>query len=478
MNRIARALCLTILASILLSSCSTSAQITAEYTPAQIAQAVISAQDNIAQLEPLFPDDDYFADYLYNIYQINADIVKDGVIYYASGMLADEIAVFLLADNSDVKDTRDALLNYKERRAGAFFGYAPEQSAILENGLVVSHGDYVALLICEDPQNAQSVFMASFSSNPPRISGGIGTLPPDVDNESADPAAETDDKKQPEANEDTITGDNAIDNETDSNGSDGFEEDSTETDNTEIDNNETESNETENSKTGSSETENNETGSSETGNNETENNGQGNGSAGNGETDAHEDVYDHAAVLRAWRSGNSSGLSYKNRRILEACIEVINELITENMSDYEKQLAIHDWIIDRVRYDEETLSNSPNASPDPDNDNPYGAIFGRRAICSGYSSTFQLFMDMVGIECITVDGYYSVTGAEHAWNMVRIDGEWYCVDVTWNDPIGGSQSALTRYRYFNVTSAFMWETGHRWDESTTPVADSGKLFFE
>jgi len=147
------------------------------------------------------------------------------------------------------------------------------------------------------------------------------------------------------------------------------------------------------------------------------------------------------------------------------------------MSDYEKELALHDWIINQVSYDEEAINNSPNAKPDPNNDNPYGVIFSKKAICYGYTRTFQLFMDLVGIECITVEGEYAISGEIHAWNMVRIAGEWYCVDVTWNDPIGNNIRASDRHQYFNVTSQFMRETMHQWDESTTPVADAGKLYF-
>jgi transglutaminase/protease-like cytokinesis protein 3 len=62
--------------------------------------------------------------------------------------------------------------------------------------------------------------------------------------------------------------------------------------------------------------------------------------------------------------------------------------------------------------------------------------------------------------------------------MVRIDGEWYCVDVTWNDPVGGGQYDPRRHKYFNVTSEFMRNNNHAWDESKTPVADAGKLFFD
>jgi len=150
------------------------------------------------------------------------------------------------------------------------------------------------------------------------------------------------------------------------------------------------------------------------------------------------------------------------------------------MTDYDKELAIHNWIIDWASYDTEAHSNSPDASPDPDNDNPYGLLINKRAVCMGFTSAFQLFMDLVGVECITVIGASGSESMEHAWNMVRIDGEWYCVDVTWNNPIdtdSTNRDESVTHKYFNVSSRFMRDTGHHWDASAVPEATAPKLFF-
>ncbi|MCL2125533.1 MAG: DUF4358 domain-containing protein [Oscillospiraceae bacterium] len=187
------------------------------------------------------------------------------------------------------------------------------------------------------------------------------------------------------------------------------------------------------------------------------------------------DAYDPAAIRRAWRSGDYSSLSSMNRSILTACTEVIGSQTNSGMSDLEKETAINDWIVDWADYDHEANSNSPYANPDPNNSNPYGLLYSKKAICLGYTLTFQLFMDLLDIECITVRGTYQATGGEHAWNMVRIDGAWYCVDVTWNDPAGPNPALAAKHRYLNVTTDFMRETKHEWDESATPVANSGKL---
>jgi len=484
MLRIVKTLGFIVLASLVLASCGKRVSLVTPYSPAQIAQAILTGQAGISALEPLLPDDDYYADYLSDIYRLDSGLIKDGIICYANGMQADEIAVFRLIDNSAAAEVKESLESYKERRADAFRGYAPVQAGILDNGIVAFNGEYIALLICEDAQKAQSVFMACFSDSPPLIDYEFEPVFADEINKAPENEPETaaEISEPPfikEKTDEVNAGDNGksagepvidetaspeiVDNESsgDKTISDGAVPE--ESDNAEnVDNGEAIDDST---NTPPPDTE------------EADSSAEDNTDA-NKETAEQEDLYDPAAILQAWRSGDAAGLSGKNKRILDACAEIIAYVTKDTMSDYEKELAVHDWIIDWVSYDEEAASNSPFAKPDPDNDNPYGALYSRKAICSGYTSTFQLFMDMLGIECITVNGHYSRTGEKHAWNMVRIEGEWYNVDTTWNDPIGGFVPSSARHKYFNVTSQYMRDTGHEWDESLTPIADAGKLYRE
>jgi len=361
---------------ILFTSCALNK--TSPYSPSQMAEVIISAQTAAPVLRPLLREDSYFADYLSNVYRIEADVLEDGIIYYTYGMEASELAVLLLIDGPDPKEIKNALLQYIERRTKAFAGYAPKQAAILENSIVAVQGPYVALLICEEPQKAESVFLSCFSNNPPKLPAETESLFKEEEALFAAIERVGDDSK---------------------------------------------------------------------------------------------DGYDPAAILAAWRSGDKSVLTDKNRKILEACVEVIETLIKDNMTDYEKELAIHDWIVRWTGYDEDAMSNAPDARPAPDSENPYGLLFNQKAVCEGYTSTFQLFMDLLGVECITVKGTSDEGAAAHFWNMVRLDGEWYCVDVTWDDPIGIIwQGAFVRHKYFNVTSEFLRENDHQWDESLVPEA--------
>ena len=183
--------------------------------------------------------------------------------------------------------------------------------------------------------------------------------------------------------------------------------------------------------------------------------------------------YDAGAILAAWRGGGLAGLDEFNRAIYDRAAAVLGSLLREDMSEYEKELAIHDWMIANAEYDTSELGHSVFDVPDENNNNPYGLLFSGKGICVGYSSTFQLFMDMIGIECITVYGTANEGGPghEHAWNMVRLDGEWYCVDVTWDDPASsGTVSAERKLRYFNVPDSVLYNAGHRWDEGAYPRA--------
>lgn len=181
-------------------------------------------------------------------------------------------------------------------------------------------------------------------------------------------------------------------------------------------------------------------------------------------------LYDNTAVVNAWRSGDETGLSEKDKVILARCREIFNEIISEDMTDFETELALHDWLIRNGRYDEQSRDNVAHIGQ-PDNNDPYGMLNGGYGICLGFATTFQLFMDLAEIECITVVGAAYGSTADHAWNMVKLDGEWYCVDVTWDN--SGETSVNTArgtHKYFNVTSERLRETNHQWDYRNVPEA--------
>lgn len=79
-------------------------------------------------------------------------------------------------------------------------------------------------------------------------------------------------------------------------------------------------------------------------------------------------------------------------------------------------------------------------------------------------------------------GASSGSTSDHAWNMVRLEGEWYCVDPTWNDPVGGEhvsphQWDQIHHTYFNVTSDYMRWTDHQWDYANVPETAANRFYW-
>ena len=172
--------------------------------------------------------------------------------------------------------------------------------------------------------------------------------------------------------------------------------------------------------------------------------------------------YDTSGILAAWEKRDPSGLSKYERAIYDCAEVVLGELVRNGMSDFEKETVIYDWVTQNLDYDwrhQDPLEETPETSY-----TPYGGLVEHTGVCLGYASTFELLMDMAGVECISVIGSMKSMEA-HAWNMVRLNGEWYCVDPTWD-----KDSPRWEWRFFNVTTEYMVRTDHQWNYANTPEA--------
>ncbi|MBQ9784553.1 MAG: hypothetical protein IJW29_03530 [Clostridia bacterium] len=127
-------------------------------------------------------------------------------------------------------------------------------------------------------------------------------------------------------------------------------------------------------------------------------------------------------------------------------VEAFLDGITFDMSEYDRELLLHDRLASHVTYD----LGAPNAH------NAYGALVEGRAVCEGYAEALQVLLHRAWIESVLVFGssVNPSTGSPegHAWNMVEIDGKYYHVDLTWND-----QETNTYHAYFNLTDAMIAE---------------------
>ncbi len=180
-------------------------------------------------------------------------------------------------------------------------------------------------------------------------------------------------------------------------------------------------------------------------------------------------IYDLSAINAAYASGDRSGLSKKDSDILEAAERAVSEFYREGMSERETVFAAHDWLVENVTYDEKMLLAIPKQTPD--SENPYGALCLGQAICMGYTTSFQLFMDMLGIKCSIVrgEGFGEDVWEEHAWNLVEVGGNYYHVDVTWDDFVPDEAGRIPFHIYTMVDDTAMEEL-HSWDHEKYPAA--------
>ena len=184
------------------------------------------------------------------------------------------------------------------------------------------------------------------------------------------------------------------------------------------------------------------------------------------EGSVHE-IYDDSKVISAYRNGDGSRLDAEDAFVLDKMTEIIDEIITDGMTDYEKEKAVYDWQQKWVTYGEEDLNPISAAT---DNYTPYGVLRSHNAICVGNATTFKLFMDALNIPCKII---HSTENGEHAWNVVQLDGEWYHVDVTFD----GGTASRAGYAYFNVPDSIKDDGNWPWDHSEIPAANGTKYCY-
>lgn len=104
---------------------------------------------------------------------------------------------------------------------------------------------------------------------------------------------------------------------------------------------------------------------------------------------------------------------------------VLNKLnIPEGATDEQKVRLIHDFIVNNFDYDYSDFRSSAGSVAD-------AIASGGKLVCSGYARLFMQLCNKYGLECVPV--YGTGAGGNHAWNKVKVNGEWKYMDVTWDD---------------------------------------------
>lgn len=117
--------------------------------------------------------------------------------------------------------------------------------------------------------------------------------------------------------------------------------------------------------------------------------------------------------------------------------------VPAGLSEFERELKIHDLLLSTCCYNDTVESASDDWQPF----SIYGALVNGSAVCEGYSRAMQYLLSIFGIECNTINGMGK--NNPHQWNVVKIGGEWYHLDATWNDTTDNN----IYYDYFNVSDS-------------------------
>ena len=136
--------------------------------------------------------------------------------------------------------------------------------------------------------------------------------------------------------------------------------------------------------------------------------------------------------------------TFANKQEIEDAEEYIIDIrrqVMDILGPYDNAMKIkvvNEWMIDNLSYEDIEGNNNKY--------NLYGAIVETKVVCEGYARMFKYIMNGLDIPSILVSGTATNSDGQtelHAWNYVELNGQWYAIDVTWNDPVVIGDGELT-----------------------------------
>lgn len=152
----------------------------------------------------------------------------------------------------------------------------------------------------------------------------------------------------------------------------------------------------------------------------------------------------------------AKNLERENAAFESAAAEILSQAETFG-TDYDKERYVHDTLLKQVDYVKSAEMNQ----------SAYSALVNGRSVCAGYARAFQYLMQQLGIPCYYCTGY---AGEDHAWNIVKLEEDYYNVDTTWDDTGEGT------YDYFNKTDADYADTHVRQELAVNLPPCSGEKY--
>lgn len=147
-------------------------------------------------------------------------------------------------------------------------------------------------------------------------------------------------------------------------------------------------------------------------------------------------------------------------------VDEILSVVSDDMTDLEKAMAVHDYLVlngeyDYQNYQEGTIPRESYSSA--------GLFMKGTGVCNAYAYGYQYILTKLGIECNVT----SSDSMNHAWNIIKLDGKYYHVDCTWDDPVPDTKGQVLHKHFLVSDSKMQNELRHYgWDRTDLVCSDT------
>lgn len=173
---------------------------------------------------------------------------------------------------------------------------------------------------------------------------------------------------------------------------------------------------------------------------------------------------EHFDIDNAISNGYTGYLDSEEKELYNLIYKLADKL--KGDTEYDTVKNIHDYLISTITYSKDAKGNVYSIR---------NALIEKKCVCSGYALAFTAICKAanIGVYYVVGDAVKDGNGVLHAWNKVRINGKWYSIDVTWDDPTPDVPGEI-KYNYFLLADEDM-AYNHVWDDEGFPVASSRDL---
>lgn len=170
--------------------------------------------------------------------------------------------------------------------------------------------------------------------------------------------------------------------------------------------------------------------------------------------------YENSGLITEFIPRNLDETEYDRSLYEQKTAEILQETVFPGMDSWQILLSLHDYLAANCAYDESGTCRKG-----------YDLLVGGTAVCSGYARAYMDLAKRAGVECV----YVKSDGMDHAWNLARVNGNWYHVDVTWDDPVPNRQGRVL-HKYFLLSDGAVSDPEHRHSGWDTDIVCSDTSF--